>query len=625
MKQDKQPNAVARLPKYSHDLSYSRSWTSSTGHIIPVVSDFLNAGETINCSIDLKTRMQPILRPAMLDIHQKIKYFFVPMDMLYSLFGAIRYQVNDFFSSALVKTNLNRPDGFPLVNFYNAFTYSPFYSLGTGGTLNYSLCYSGATLFRSMSPSDWPKFSMFDQFHQGAHRLFDALGYDPNVVFGGSQSTPTGSYSQSYCYAPNVFPYKLLAYQAIYFNYFRDEDYEEQYNSIYNVDALYNQGTLQVVDALDYCNLRYVNRFKDFFTNLHPGAVISETSMLNYNSSANDFLSRSNDWLADDGASVVGYLSDSKNEFNVDSSLSSSQGKTVGYVPFSNSALGLHEQQINASQLRLLFAVDKLLTVTGRARKRVDDQVLAHFGFKVPLDIKHNIQYLGEQDGSFGVGDVVSTAETSGAVLGELAGKAFGRVSGNGVKKFTAPCDGVFMGVYYSMPKVRYMTGYDRQNAVASRTDLFIPEFDHLGMQPLFYYQIDGYLSNTNGSKIYGWQWRYEQWKRKFDTVSAAFRTEFLQTPMPQNYLSAWSPVMRPDKYSQIYKAEYQSLKVTPHDLDNIMVQAFNSTASVFGDETSRRPYVFYETDPFIHDMFVSYKKLSTMSTFSVPNLDNNV
>ena len=78
MKQDKQPNAVARLPKYSHDLSYSRSWTSSTGHIIPVVSDFLNAGETINCSIDLKTRMQPILRPAMLDIHQKIKYFFVP-------------------------------------------------------------------------------------------------------------------------------------------------------------------------------------------------------------------------------------------------------------------------------------------------------------------------------------------------------------------------------------------------------------------------------------------------------------------------------------------------------------------------------------------------------------------
>ena len=122
MKQDKQPTTSANLRRYSHDLSFQRSWTSSTGHIIPVVHDFLNAGETIQCSIDLKTRMQPIARPAMMDIHQKIKYFFVPMDMIYSLFGSIRYQVNDFFSSRFDTSDIERSDGFPIFDFKLAFT-----------------------------------------------------------------------------------------------------------------------------------------------------------------------------------------------------------------------------------------------------------------------------------------------------------------------------------------------------------------------------------------------------------------------------------------------------------------------------------------------------------------------
>lgn len=625
MKQDKQPNAVARLPKFSHDLSYSRSWTSSTGHIIPVVSDFLNAGETINCSIDLKTRMQPILRPAMLEIHQKIKYFFVPMDMLYSLFGAIRYQVNDYFSSQFAKSNLYYKDGFPLFDFFYSFgAIQPFES-SLGGVNVFSPAFSGATKFSDINWSnDAAKFEMFDGFHQGCHRLLDSLGFDANLVFSGSVNSANKSFLSTWCYSPMVFPYKLLAYQAIYFNYFRDEDFEDNLNSLFNVDSHYSDTTpVQGSDVLNICGLRYVNRFKDFFTNVHPTALISQRSLLNTDSGL--YLSEANTYLNDNtgnGTPTLAYGINSALDYT---GLGTNTMTTSGFQNTVSS--GTQRVQINASQLRLLFAVDKLLTVTGRARKRVDDQVLAHFGFNVPLDVKHNIQYLGEQDGSFIVNDVISTADTgsSGAVLGELAGKAFGRVLGNGVKKFTAPCDGVFMGVYYSMPKVRYDAGFDRQNAVTSRTDLFIPEFDHLGMQPLFHYQLDTYLASTYGAGIYGWQWRYEQWKRKYDTVSAAFKFNLFGT-VQNNMLSAWSPIMQPDK-NNVFAANvsYQALKVTPHDLDNIMVMPFVSAAQDIGDEAFLKPYVFYQYDPFLHDMFVSYKKLSTMSTFSVPNLDNNL
>lgn len=608
MKQDKQPTTSANLRRYSHDLSFQRSWTSSTGHIIPVVHDFLNAGETIQCSIDLKTRMQPIARPAMMDIHQKIKYFFVPMDMLYSLFGSIRYQVNDFFSSRFETSDIDRPDGFPV------FDFKGFFEGVYGVDADYSQ-WSGVNVSDGRS-SNYNGFNVFDNFWQGCHRLFDSLGYDANVVFNGVMS-------DSDIYQPNIFPYALLAYQCIYQNYFRDDEYERFDNSAFNVDSFYQSGFASY-PFYQMLTLRYVGRFKNYFTNVHQSPIIgndvSRGNLLkpvdwssSLYSESFDVLRKANFFLGDSGDSDASLASENSELVNQDSTTGNIP-LTTGYLPQTNSNDGDY-QQINASQLRMLFAVDKLMTVTGRARKRVDDQVLAHFGFKVPLDVKHNIQYLGEQDGSFGIGDVVSTSATDDAVLGALAGKAYGVVKGNGVKKFTAPVDGVFIGVYYSMPKVRYAAGFEKKNAVASRTDLYIPEFDSLGMQPMYLYECQSNMQGYSQNLIIGWQWRYEQFKRNFDSVSWAFR----KFGNAVNTLNPWSPVMSPLGFSSLPYHTIISLKVTPHDLDNVMVVPFDSSTT---SEAAFNPSMFYWTDPFLHDMTVNYKKLSTMSTFSIPSLN---
>lgn len=630
MKQDKQPNAVVRLPRYSHDLSYDRSWTSSTGHIIPVVHDLLNAGETIECSIDLKTRMQPLLRPAMLDIHQKIKYFFVPMSMLYSLWEPIRTQVDDYFSSSLDKSSIGRKDGFPLFDLKTYFKNYVFRDeVNNTGNFRYRC---GDTLAPNLNSG----YMVFDQWHQGCMRLLDAFNMVPLVALQDSCTAVSGSIQYQYdLYYPNVFPFQLLAYQAVYFNYFRDEDYEQNANSAYNVDAFYTSSSaISTASAIHkIIGLRYVNRYKDFFMNVHPSPLLAGTSLLD-NPNSGFYLSAANKWLYD--SFPLGPLpSQTRDRLLNNTGGGLSDVRSVG-AELVNSYDHSVYSQIDTSQLRLLFAVDKLLTVTGRARKRVDDQILAHFGFDVPTDVKHNIQYIGEQDGSFGVGDVISTADTgaSGSVLGELAGKAYGVVKGQGVKKFTAPCDGVFLGVYYAMPKVRYHAGFDRLNAVANRTDLFIHEFDHLGMQPMFYYQLNPRTSYSipgnpgNADSIYGWQWRYEQYKRKYNSVSLAFSNEVIQygPVLPSNVLNAWTPMMRPDQYSSYHVSNFTSLKVTPHDLDNIMVMPFISgfDTTVAGSYMTY-PYLFFSTDPFLHDMHVTYKKLSIMSTFSVPSLDNQI
>lgn len=612
MKQDKQPTTVARLPRFPHDLSYDMSWTSSTGHILPVVSDFLNAGETINCSIDLRTRMQPLLRPAMLDVHQKIKYFFVPMDMIYSLFGAIRYQVDDHFSSAFDNRAIGRKNGFPIFSKNTAFNVNSAWAFEDGNGHVSHIRAGVNSAANAPSGQILAYFNKFDQYNQGAHRLLDMLGYNPDIVFGSSIPTAYTPYN------PAVFDYKLFAYQAIYFNYFRDDELEANNHQAFNCDFQYAATLSSDIDQLaDMMMLRYVGRFKDYFTNVHVNPLLNSMSLLN-GSDSGEYLSKANQWLYD-VASVDVFPATSSSRLLIEG-YDLDNSRTSGFVPYDNVDDGL--SQINASQLRLLFAVDKLLTVTGRAHKRVDDQVLAHFGFKVPTDVKHNIQYIGEQDGSFAVGDVISTSDTETAVLGELAGKAFGRVSGKGVSKFTAPCDGVFMGVYYSMPKVRYQSNFDRQNAVANREDFFIPEFDHLGMQPLYQYEMNRFSSAIiPPNTIYGWQWRYEQWKRKYNRVSAAFRYDYSDT----NVLSAWTPIMNPMN-TPASVVSYDAVKVTPHDLDNIMVVPF---ADIVGNENpeefAKNPYLLYATDPFVHDMHVNYKKVSVMSTFSIPSLDNNV
>ena len=372
------------------------------------------------------------------------------------------------------------------------------------------------------------------------------------------------------------------------------------------------------------CTLRYVGRFKNYFTNVHQSPIIggdvSSGNLLkpvawssSLYSESFDNLKYANYFLGDDTTEIPTLAVSDIDHANEGSTVGGVP-LTTGYTPSSKMEEDIN-QQLNASQLRMLFAVDKLMTITGRARKRVDDQVLAHFGFKVPLDVKHNIQYLGEQDGSFGIGDVVSTSATQDAVLGALAGKAYGVVNGSGVKKFTAPVDGVFIGVYYSMPKVRYAAGFEKKNAVANRTDLFIPEFDSLGMQPMYLYECQSNMQGYSQNLIIAWQWRYEQFKRNFDSVSWAFR----KFGNVANTLNPWSPVMSPLGFSSLPYHTIISLKVTPHDLDNVMVVPFDSSTA---DEAATNPSMFYWTDPFLHDMRVNYKKLSTMSTFSIPSLN---
>ena len=197
---------------------------------------------------------------------------------------------------------------------------------------------------------------------------------------------------------------------------------------------------------------------------------------------------------------------------------------------------------VNSVQgLRLAYAYDRLFSITQRAGKHYDDQVMAHLGVDIPQGVSGESYYLGCHTSNLVIGEVVGTAagtdgEGSSSVLGELAGRGLGASRKNKRIKFRAPDDGYLMALYCCVPEIEYRDyGINKINLYNSVNDYPRPEFDRLGMQPLYIWQGSGYYGVE--SAIYGWQYRWSELKLSYDRVHGAFNYTL------RNWTSAINPV----------------------------------------------------------------------------------
>lgn len=598
-RQDSKPTYVNQKHKSSHDLSHNLDFTSSTGQILPVFHQFMNAGEKFKGRVKMTTRTRPLITQPFADLIEQVDWFFVPINLLYSPFDNVRYQNNDWFSSAL---DVSANDRFPTITIQAA---APIVS-------GSSSCIYNDTLL--------------DNIWAGTHRLLSHLGMNPNVVW--QLGNGSGSYPYS-TYQPAVFPYKALAYQCIYQYYYRSDEYELFDRNSFNMDS-FSDGTdtAGIVDIAtytsaytsgggDFFKLRYIRRGSDYFNNIHISPILQGVNSLDGYSDNGlkgaDLLTKINGFLTLD------------NFYPSNGTYNGTNTITIGSAPITTTALqygtsstSTNKNAIQSASIRALFAVEKVLSVTSRTRQTVDDQILAHFGFRVPKDVKHNIQYLGSDIGGVNFGEVVSTAATDGGELGEIAGK--GTMSEFGkYHSFTAPIDGVLMAVCYARPTIAFTTNFDKDNAVAQRLDLFVPEFDNLGMQPLYFYESgDTSVSSSNANNIVGWQWRYEQFKRKFNKAITGMATPYKGT---ENPLNAWTLSRYPYYQQSVTNgARFTNFFVSPTDLNNIMsVQYLTSLPSLYNNN----PNIIYQRDPLINHFEFDCHLLSIMSDFSMPVLNS--
>lgn len=596
------PDFQAHLSKHPHNTSAGYTSTLAPGLLQTQYFDILQPGETVYYQTNAFARLQDVVTAFLGEVEINVDYFFVPLQMMYTPFGQIYAQTDDFISSIFTRDEDRiRKDYFPQLNLMDCITSTPFETI--------------------------PDFA-FECWGKNSMRFLDMMDLNP---YSGLYTTdPEGTITDFIDYAgsPKISPWIVCAYQAIYQKYFRNDDLERLDVSSYNFDYYY---AAQDLIGQKYLQVRSVQRKKDYFTSMRPSPMFSavnkigstvadETNGFGSPTTGNqNLLAKVNNFLGYNNMNVGdGEETTNPHMFN---------GKTVSDNAFFGSA----------SSIRALFAVDKFLRIYGRAGKTYDDQILAHFGYKIPHDVKHDLTHLKHYRFSITTDPVYSTStigNENGSVLGQVGGQGSNSIK-TGREKFTAPVHGVIMAVAYAQTRPRYQGTFSKLHLLNTRIDFPIAEFDKLGMQPMYGFEAEPLyfkFSDPAGSsqpyinKRIGWQRRYAQFKEKYNRISLGFSNiKPDNTSIGVNVYNPWVLSRKPfDTDSDLVETsgkEYLDAGYffePANALDNVMVTKF---AYEWSDEFYNNPWLAFQSDPIIFEFYANVKKLSWMSPEGEPDL----
>ena len=604
----------ANLSRHSHDVSAGYSASLAPGMIIPQYFDILGPGDSVYYRTHMFARMQDLITAFLGEVDLHIDYFFVPLQMIYTPFGQVFAQTDDFISG--VFSGMSGKDTFPLIQ---------------GNSIDVT------------QPTMADGYNSFECEGKALMRMFDAFDMNPlevvNIGNAPSGYTPTGTeIDTQLCENPPVAPWIPCAYQAIYQKYFRNDELEVLRVADYNVDSYYNSTT--PASDLKYFYLHYCQRPSDYFTKTRVSPIASAVNKL-----GNSGLQ----FPADGGAldvtleKVDSFLNPVGNilKYQKFGSAPTSLGENQAFTRVSTSLLSQPTQYItdpatilNTANIRALFAVDKFSRIYGRADKTYDDQILAHFGIEIPHDVKHDLTHLKhyravlQSDPIYGTANVDNNAGNPLSTIGQVGGQ--GQVTlDTDQEKFTAPVHGVFMAVAYVVTKPRYTSTFSKLHLTTERLRFPIPEFDKLGAQPLYAFEFNPiHLQTSERANRVGWQNRYAEFKEKYDRASLIYKwpdnshnpagttNVFGAYVIARNVFGADGYTHFPTATSAFVKA--QMFFENPHALDTVMARTYQHA---WNNAYFTTPWIAMQSDPILTEFKCFCKKVSWMSETGEPDL----
>lgn len=544
----------ANRPRNAFDLSQRHLFTAPAGALLPVLSLDLMPHDHIEINASDFMRTLPMNSAAFVSMRGVYEFFFVPYKQLWSGFDQFITGMSDYKSSYMLSFKNKVLENCPNLSIQD--------------------------FVKFINPKADKDIHGFPK-KNGVFRMLDLLGYGKYANSSGTAYTDIPEKTTKDL--GNVTPFRGLAYQKIYSDHYRNSTYEDFQVESFNVDVFGQGGKMKAVVSnepwdYDWFTMRYRNAGKDIYTNLRPTPLFS---VENFNAPFAP---------GNLGVSVSG------DKFSTE-------------IDITNNAGSLN---LSVNDIRNAFALDKLASITMRAGKTYKEQIEAHFGISVDEGRDGKCEYLGGFDSNMQVGDVTQTSGTTvtgtkdtkfGGYLGRTTGKATG--SGNGQIKFDAKEHGILMCIYSVVPDVQYdATKIDPFVQKIQRGDFFMPEFEDLGMQPLFCKNISwkyaqGNLNSPTGSKspAFGWQPRYSEYKTALDTNHGQFADG--------EPLSFWS-IGRARANDFLHTFNISSLKINPHWLDSVFAVDYNGTEL---------------TDQFYGECYFNILKVSDMTVDGMPRV----
>lgn len=504
------------------DLSKRLLFTSKVGELLPVYCKPTMPGDRWNINLQSFTRTQTVQSSAFTRIKEYVDFFYVPYHLLWRNFQASFTQISQStnFASSPIK-DIPICDKLPYISQRKIFQY----------------------LYDNISTANFGD-EVGAAYYQQIFKLLAYLGYYDLT------SSTRNTFKDSWSAIKNNIPDKnvslmpLLAYQKVYYDFYRNDRWEVNKPTAFNVDYMidstnYADFVTNSKDILDsgMLNLHYANYAKDLFLGLLPSAQYGDTSVVTTSVTGSYTLRPDDIVLSGNVIDKDGHLVRSINviDSNKISSTTGDKYFPVGtsevsplsvFVSNDNAisgAINNASSQLDVLKLRQANALQKWREITQCGDFNYRSQVEKHFGVKLPELMAHRCTYLGGTQGVITINEVVNQ-NLIGNNEAEIKGKGVGGFNDGNIN-FECKDHGLIMGIYYAIPYVDYkISGLRRDLTTVNISDLPIPEFDRLGFES---FDVDEMFNLSSGglSTFVGYAPRYYSYKTDVDEVKGAFTT----------------------------------------------------------------------------------------------------
>lgn len=441
--------------------SYSNQTTGTYGRLIPVMARFCLPGDIWKCGARVLIRYQPTLAPVINRAKCKVRYFFVPLRLLYP----------DICEQVITGSH----DGKELT-----------------GTL-------------PVFPNFLEKSTGDATVRKGS--FWDYLGIQKGINYAALSDTDKSFLPANYWYK---------GYIRIFWDYFRDENLNGSSN-FDDFDALFD---FLCKDHQGFRTVQDINLRKDYFTSSLPWQMKGPTPTFTVQQNVDFSASVASRDIPDGLKSGIGV----ENRLGSnDPFLYGGNIKPVGTNPslgslveYDSAASGdilkaLNKAKVtgasfDVSDLRAIFAQTRVFERLARCGSRYTEYLRANFNTSPSDGTLQRAVYLGGFSQPIVTSEIAQNAADGDNPVGTLRGKGISDSGGFATPYFVKEF-GIIMGVLSVMPEVNYTQGIDREYTYKERFDFFNPSFQNLSEQEVrnaeLYVATDGKNAETFGFQGY--------------------------------------------------------------------------------------------------------------------------
>lgn len=308
------------------------------------------------------------------------------------------------------------------------------------------------------------------------------------------------------------------AYNRIYNDYYRDENLQQEValSTAAGVDATTNTSLLNRAWQADFYTMAMPFQQRGPAVNLPLGS----TAPVNVVPNVPTQLNMTYHTLSDQGVYLYGMQYNTNGDIVIHAPSEDLPSPKTGLVTdLSQATAG------TINDIRYAFQVQRFLEANARGGVRYIESILQHFGIKSSDARLQRPEYLGGGKSPIMISDVLqhSADDNQPTPLATMAGQGYSAQRSHQFKKFFEE-HGFLIGIMSIMPRTTYQQGLSKMWSRPNRYSYYWPVFSHLGEQAIYNREI--YAQGTDADAgIFGYQPRYEEYRRDYSTVHGDFRS----------------------------------------------------------------------------------------------------